>query len=98
MSADLSPVKQAREYVILANRLLKIEVVKARRDGSTWQALGEALGVTHQGARSRWAPVVQALDAKQVNGQNGDHAVPSETDHAGGIDGHAPAGQGDGGD
>lgn len=58
-------VQEARRYVELANKLLVAAVVNARNEqGATWQQLGDILGVTHQGARSRWAKVCKEANGK----------------------------------
>jgi hypothetical protein len=71
MTAEEGSIAQAVEYVRLANRMLEVRVVVARKEGRTWGSIGDELGVTHQGARSKWSPIV-ARHLATVNGRVGD--------------------------
>jgi hypothetical protein len=46
----------------LAQRVLAAAVVVERADGTTWEEIGEALGITRQSAHKRWQPTVAAWD------------------------------------
>lgn len=98
MTAEDGTIAQAVEYVKLANRMLEVRVVAARKEGRTWGSIGDELGVTHQGARSKWSPIV-AKAVASTNGQvaqSGNGPVLS-SDHVGGVDGDsAPGGTGSG--
>lgn len=52
---DLSGLVQARRYVELSAKMLTAEVVKVRGGGATWQQIGDVIGISHQGARQRYA-------------------------------------------
>lgn len=51
-------VSDARRVAELAARVLAAAVVVEREDGSTWQEIADALGVTRASANQRWAPTV----------------------------------------
>src|ERR1700684_4518083 len=92
-TAEDATIAQAKGYVDLANRMLEVAVVRARREGRTWQSIGSELGVTHQGARSRWSKVVASANGHMPESPNG--SVVS-SDHARSDNGDAPVGAGDG--
>lgn len=47
------------------------EVVLQRRQGTTWQKIGEATGMTRQSAHERWAPAVRAILDRYATGELG---------------------------
>jgi hypothetical protein len=80
-------VADAKRYVDLAAKMLEFEVVKARAAGATWKTIADSLGITHQGARSRWAPVVtKALAQSNGNGAGSANGLLGAPDHARGLD------------
>jgi hypothetical protein len=93
MTTADTTIAQAVDYVKLANRMLEVAVVRERKAGRTWQSIGAELGVTHQGARSRWAKAVAAANGHVANSTNG--SVVS-SDHVSGVDSDTAAGVGDG--
>jgi hypothetical protein len=76
-------IAQANEYVRLSNLVLERAVVRERQGGRTWQSIGTELGVTDQGARSRWAKAIASANATVAQSPNGS-VLPS--DHVGGVD------------
>ena len=49
-----------------ARRLLELAVAYERRRGTSWEVIGEALGVSRQGAHDRFAAAVNGLDDEIV--------------------------------
>jgi len=92
---DLSNAKRYRE---LAERMIEVEVVKARHAGFTWQQIGTALGITHQGARARWAKAVQGVARTNGAGAESANGVRDAPDHPGRVDGDPVVGPGIDGD
>ena len=45
------------------------EVVLQRRQGTTWQQIGAATGMTRQSAHERWAPAVRAILDRYATGE-----------------------------
>ena len=88
-------IAEAKRYVELANKMLELEVVKERTAGATWQQIGTALGITHQGARSRWGPVCKAVASQNGHMADSANGVLSPADHAELVDGDGVAGPGD---
>ncbi|HXA33385.1 MAG TPA: hypothetical protein VNV87_14095 [Acidimicrobiales bacterium] len=76
---ELDALTQARSYVVLADKMLKREVVAARRAGASWQHIATALGVTHQAARKRFGNL--CLKALAVPAQNGSESANGHAIH-----------------
>jgi hypothetical protein len=98
-SVDLSALSDARRYRDLADRMIEVEVIKARHNGFTWGQIGGALGITHQGARSRHAAAVRkAVASVNSNGAESPNGLLRAPDHARRVDSDSAPGPGDDGD
>ena len=101
-SEALAEVAAAKKYGDLSAKMLSLAVVKARGAGATWAQVAEILGISYQGARSRWLPVVESHRKALENGHGpvsvSNGAVLRASDHTGGLDGNSVAGRGDDGD
>jgi hypothetical protein len=60
-------VGRAQRLVELADRVLAESVIAARRDGTSWDAIGSALGVTRSAAHSRFAQLVNEREGTDVS-------------------------------
>ena len=97
--AEEVTVAQAVEYVALAKRLLEVAVVKARREGQTWKMIGADLGISHQGARSTWSPIVaKGLASTNGHAASSGNGVQGSSDHVGSVDGDPAFGKRNNGD
>jgi hypothetical protein len=66
-AAALSEVGAGRTLLEDANAAMRLLVVDARRAGSTWQAVGEAMGTTRQAAQQRFGERGQAQPGEEAN-------------------------------
>jgi hypothetical protein len=95
----LDDIAQAAGYVELANKMLKLSVLKAKIKGRSWGEIAVPLGVSPQATRQRWSrflPKDLARIRRAVT-PSADGTLGA-SDHAGGLDGDSPAGPGDDGD
>jgi hypothetical protein len=93
--AEDGSIAQAVEYVKLSNRMLEVRVVAARKEGRTWGSIGDELGVTHQGARAKWSPIVsKALEIPHTNGADSANGTGGASDSSQRVDGDSAAGPG----
>ncbi|MET4062176.1 DNA-directed RNA polymerase specialized sigma24 family protein [Arthrobacter sp. UYP6] len=56
MNDDEAGIRDLKALVDAANELLAEAVVQAKDDGMKWQQIGDALGITRQGAMKRYSP------------------------------------------
>lgn len=72
-------IVQAKGYVTLATKMLTGEVAKARHEGATWQTIGSALGVSHQAARVKYAPLLRkALETEALAEPESGNGLPAD--------------------
>ena len=55
MERALARLRKAEQRVRTADTGLTLAVLEARRAGASWKVVGDAIGVTGQGANSRWS-------------------------------------------
>lgn len=56
MNDDEAGIRDLKALIDAANELLAEAVIQAKDDGMKWQQIGDALGITRQGAMKRFAP------------------------------------------
>ena len=67
----LEQVAKAKRLQVDAERRLERLVAEARSKGSTWQEIGDALGVTLQGARQKFGSIERRASARRVSQGSG---------------------------
>jgi hypothetical protein len=70
-SPALAEVKAAAVAARKAGSALDDAVRRARQDGATWEAIGNAAGMTRQAAHGRWQPVVTGEARRPLAGRDG---------------------------
>jgi hypothetical protein len=66
VAGRLAKIKHARGDVMRAENRLRGEVKRARAAGATWKQVGEALGITQQGAQKRYGDPEERETAERL--------------------------------